>query len=537
MSKQKWTQTPNIHPNPENYIERKDEIRRIVNFIEKTEGAVIGITGVRGSGKTTVMESIISQYQKGNFTLRITSPTEYDEKEFFVMVFKRICEEVNKKIEEELKIRESITRIGIKEKLKYIALSFFFFLISSFFGFWILNYLFYGNYFLYYYEFPPLSNISFISWIFITIVILILSIGLANYLIRGKSRIFANSRMIGLYLLTQETLENLMYEKTISQKAEAKIGVFEQIFVFLKGGKELKTRSFTLPGLTSEYNNYILNVMEAFGGKIIICIDELDKIADPESVKRLLKGIKGALFQKYCYYLISISEDAVISFRERISKERDILESTFDEIISLERTSIDIARKIVKKWLGYKQKEEISREIDISINIMSILSGGIPRELLRNLREVLMELEINITPTEVWEILFRIKISDFKNAVRMASIDEDIGMQIYVIADQIASDHPIGEKKLRERIEKIHEILKSWKSSKKEEITQEVERLERSVLELKISVVVYECMKKDIFDHKEILCNLLTAYSILPYNKRLSDKYINDSMVLLYSTS
>ena len=50
MSEQTEILAMSIHPDPKYYIERGDEIKRVENYIEKTEGAVIGLTGVRGSG-------------------------------------------------------------------------------------------------------------------------------------------------------------------------------------------------------------------------------------------------------------------------------------------------------------------------------------------------------------------------------------------------------------------------------------------------------------------------------------------------------
>ena len=126
MSEQTKMRAPNIHPNPEYYIEREDEIKRIENFIERTDGAVIGLTGVRGAGKSSVMKKIVKYAEgKGYFTLTISSPTGYDEKAFFRMIFMRLCEEVNKIIEKKIKIRKTIEKIGESEGKKNLIICFF----------------------------------------------------------------------------------------------------------------------------------------------------------------------------------------------------------------------------------------------------------------------------------------------------------------------------------------------------------------------------------------------------------------------------
>lgn len=530
MSEQTEIRAPNIHPNPDYYIEREDEIKRIENFIERTDGAVIGLTGVRGSGKSSVMEKIVANAKhKGYFTLTISSPTGYDEKAFFRMVFSRLCEEVNKKIEEAFKIRTTLEKIAKSEKIKYLILYFILFFIPmvlvllAYFRFFYSDILFF------------IPTFSFIT-LLIGYIALLPSLFLARCILKEITRARKFPKMVGLHILTKDILETLKYEKTISY--EAKVGIISHITSFFKIGKELTTRPFTLPGLTSEYNDYISKVIDTFGGKAIICIDELDKITDPEQVKKLLRGIKGALFQKNCYYLISISEDAVKSFKTRLSAERDMLESTFDEIIDLDRINLDVAGKIAKKWLGYEDEEKLSREAKMSIDMISVLSGGIPRELIRNLREVSMEFGKDIIPIEAWKILFEKKISDFKKEVKLSSISEDIKTEMYDIADQLAPyDLFTVEFKLRESVEELYKTLESWNSDEKEEIAKEIDKLQKSTLELKIYAVIFGYLKKDISNSEEFLHNLLKAYSMLPYNKKLSDKYINGAITVLNAKS
>jgi AAA+ ATPase superfamily predicted ATPase len=547
MSEQTEIQAPNIHPNPKYYIEREDEIKRVENYIKRAGGAVIGLTGVRGAGKSSVIEKIVAKYDKKYFTLTITSPTGYDEKAFFRMVFRRLCEEVNKKIEEALEIRTTLKEIAKSEIKKYRILFFILFFIPlvlvllAYFRFFFSDILFF------------IPTFSFIT-LLIGYITLLSSLFLSRRILKEITRARKFPKMVGLHILTKDILETLKYEKTISY--EAKVGIISHISSFFKIGKELTTRPFTLPGLTSEYNDYISKVIDTFGGKAIICIDELDKITDPEQVKNLLRGIKGALFQKNCYYLISISEDAVKSFKTRVSAERDMLESTFDEIIDLDRINLDIARKISKKWLEYEDVEKLSPEAKMSIDMISVLSGGIPRELIRNLREVSMEFGKDINPIKAWKILFVKKISDFKKEVKLSSINEDIKTEIYDIGDQLAPANLFNRElnnmalKLRESVEELYKTLESWNSdekkkvgkemdNEKKKIAKEIDKLQKSTLELKIYAVIFEYLnlKRDVSNGEEFLHNLLKAYSMLPYNKKLSHKYINDAIIVLNAKS
>jgi len=82
-------------------------------------------------------------------------------------------------------------------------------------------------------------------------------------------------------------------------------------------------------------------ICKHYNGKLIIAIDELDKVHDVTQVQGLLSEIKGALSVEGTYYLLSISEDAASSFRTRLFAGRDIFESTFDEIYEV--TPMDLA--------------------------------------------------------------------------------------------------------------------------------------------------------------------------------------------------
>jgi hypothetical protein len=520
-------QAPSIYPDPDYYVEREGEVKKVEDFIERTEGAVIGLTGVRGSGKTTVMEKAIVRYKDSYFTLKISSPTGYDEKEFFITVFTRICEEVSRRIEKEFGMRTSIEKLAERKRRKYLIL------FSTAYALPVTLLVVYAILYRNLFELVPLDFFFFLAFCPIFILGSLVTVKFYTEFLRVRNF----QELFGLYLLTQDTLETLKYERTISYQAEAEAGITKYITSIFRMGKELKTRPFTLPGLTSEYNDYVSNVIDVFGGKAIICIDELDKIADPEEVKKLLRGIKGAIFQKNCYYLISISEDAVRSFRTRISSERDMLESTFDEMITLDRIDLNIARKIARQWLGHEYEEELPEETKKTIDVIGVLSGGVPRELIRNLREVLIARENDVVPIEAWEILFRKKVCDFRNEAKLAQISEDVKTEVYEIANKLMRDDLSAMKTgLREKLEKIYRILEPLNLSNKkgeEKMFQEINKLRKGILGLIISALVSEYLEKGLSNDERVLHILLKAYSMLPYSQKLSNKYINDAITAL----
>src|SRR5262249_27527465 len=96
----------------------------------------------------------------------------------------------------------------------------------------------------------------------------------------------------GLYQLARETLEHLKFQTTVTSSQDASVSIWKLASKFART-KQLETRPVSMPGLTADCNTFIDNVAEVFGGKCVICLDELDKIIDPKQLEELLTGVKG----------------------------------------------------------------------------------------------------------------------------------------------------------------------------------------------------------------------------------------------------
>ncbi len=197
------------------------------------------------------------------------------------------------------------------------------------------------------------------------------------------ARSIVNWRFVALAREAGQFLETLNY----SENRETSGGIAWK-WLSLSQSRSLQARDLTLPGLTARFVEFIQSARGHYNRKVILAIDELDKIHDPEMVKALLTEIKGALFTKGCYYLISISEDATRAFRQRLSSGRDIFESTFDEIIEIPRMSVAVASEMIDRRL-----EKTPREHRVPRScwfVLGLFGGGIPREIVRHLRTVSM---------------------------------------------------------------------------------------------------------------------------------------------------
>ena len=111
------------------------------------------------------------------------------------------------------------------------------------------------------------------------------------------------------------------------------------------------------------------------GWQVIIAIDEMDKMPSQEAAARFLNHIKVLFPIAGCSFIISVSEMAWSLFERRGMPLRDVLDSSFDEIINLDVLSAAESRDILKR-----RDRTIS---DPQALLCHCLSGGLPRDLLR----------------------------------------------------------------------------------------------------------------------------------------------------------
>jgi hypothetical protein len=219
-----------------------------------------------------------------------------------------------------------------------------------------------------------------VFWAGAALFVLIAGIGLLGVPVAQLTRAIVNRQDLMLYRDAEAFLEELSF----SSSREASRGV--SLYGLSLGGKRtVADRSLTLPGLTSRYQWFVRRICEHYNGKVVIAIDELDKIHDSAQLQGLLSEIKGALFVDGTYYMLSISEDAASSFRKRLSSGRDIFESTFDEIIEIPQMDLHAAEAMLRARIDLGGQSALSPKCDV-LQVGTLLAGGIPREILRNFR-------------------------------------------------------------------------------------------------------------------------------------------------------
>ena len=114
-------------------------------------------------------------------------------------------------------------------------------------------------------------------------------------------------------------------------------------------------------------------------GCMVIGIDELDKISGAEQAQRFVNELKAILGVPHCYYLISVSDDALAAYEMRGLPVRDAFDSAFDEVIHVRYLDLEGSLRLLKK-----------RVLMPDPFVCHCLSGGLPRDLIRAARHVVI---------------------------------------------------------------------------------------------------------------------------------------------------
>ena len=396
-----------LRPNGSTYRNSNGESKLLVQRLTRSTASVIGIAGPRGAGKSSLAQCVLGERtEAGAFTQVIHAPTSYEPAEFLVAVSQRICEGVIADVDTGLQRGDSVSVRGKTAVRRIVARCLVLGAVALAVGamgpravdYWREDGL--GT---------LLENgvVGFASQGVVWGAV----VGLAVWIVRGLLQVPRGERArlkVGLRSLAVEFLERLRYQSTRS--FAARTGVLNSTFNI---GQSLADRPLSIPGLADQLSRFLGQVAEAYGEPVVICLDELDKITEPEELDKLLRGIKGVLGQPQTHFILTVSEDALTRFAARHWADRGIVESAFEDVVFLNIVSHDTARGIVGLM---HDRAPLEGEWTIAGELMWVFGGGIPREIKRNTR---MCLEANQQPAVatakayvIWKTLFRARVEE-----------------------------------------------------------------------------------------------------------------------------
>jgi hypothetical protein len=116
-------------------------------------------------------------------------------------------------------------------------------------------------------------------------------------------------------------------------------------------------------------------------GKLLIGIDEVDRIVDPEFAERFLNEVKAIFDVPNCIYVVSVSEEALANFERRVVRVRTAFDSAFDDIVRLRALTVGESVELLRR--------RVAGVPDRFLVLCHYVGGGMPREVLRAARTML----------------------------------------------------------------------------------------------------------------------------------------------------
>jgi hypothetical protein len=155
----------------------------------------------------------------------------------------------------------------------------------------------------------------------------------------------------------------------------------------LSGSRELARQQLSMPDVVGELRRMVRALTEvqresdAPPLQVRIGIDELDKIGLIDDARTFLNEIKVLFGIPRCFFLVSLSEDAMSDFERRGLPMRDVFDSSFDDVVRV--PPLDAATSI-----ALLRERTIGMPVPFML-LCHAMAGGLPRDVIRVAREIL----------------------------------------------------------------------------------------------------------------------------------------------------
>ncbi|HEX5621624.1 MAG TPA: P-loop NTPase fold protein [Solirubrobacteraceae bacterium] len=137
--------------------------------------------------------------------------------------------------------------------------------------------------------------------------------------------------------------------------------------------RQLVERPATLSSLVNDFRELAEKCGRVTGG-VVIAIDELDKMSDPEKVRDLLRDIKAIFEVPRVHFLVSVSDEAARTLSLGVLSERNEFNSSFYTVLQAQPPEPEQCAELLDR------RGRVPWEVSIAL---AVLAGGNPREVVR----------------------------------------------------------------------------------------------------------------------------------------------------------
>jgi hypothetical protein len=368
---------------------------RMSGLLTQMPGGSIGLCGFRGSGKSTLIGSLCQSSAAGAdrkpvLGFMVSAPVRYDPREFVLYLFARLCQEIlglpsgrdprpltPDQVHDRAR-RPAWTALAAAGAAAVAVLTAGAIeitaantglspgrLLGSFAGRLVIGIV--------------LATAGYLALLVVITRLRVFRRGRLQHLTPSPERRRAADLGFDAELKDRARgwLDDIRYQLSYTSGWSGSLTV-SGVQAGLSESTQTEERQRTLPNIIAGYRDLAIAAAQK-SARLVIGIDELDKIGTDEEAEHFVNDIKSVFGIDGCYYLVSVSENAMSAFERRGLPFRDVFDSTFDEIVRIERFRYAQSRLLIRR-------RTIMPEPFIAL--CHCVSGGLPRDLIRAARSL-----------------------------------------------------------------------------------------------------------------------------------------------------
>jgi hypothetical protein len=340
-----------------------DARRDLELFLQHRSAGSVGLSGPRGAGKSSLIRVSCPEgdvRSEGLFGIVVTAPVEFEAREFVLHLFGRLCGAVlGREGVEEARSAQSMPERVLRQPRAVLLVALVLFVAA--------------NAILLVSEDVVADHVVWAG------ALLALAVGLpflARYL--WQPRLYrdrpGSAFSSDLRRTARDRLRNIWFQQSFTTGWSGAVSLPIGVEGGIEGSQELSRLQLSLPDVVSEIQ-YLVSAIVDEGRRVRIGIDELDKLADTDKARQFLNEMKVLFGISSCFWVVSISEDAMSSFERRGLPIRDEFDSSFTTVIQVSEQTADGTLELLRRRLvGMPQPFML---------LCHALAGGLPRDVLR----------------------------------------------------------------------------------------------------------------------------------------------------------
>lgn len=349
-------------------------IDRTRDLMDDLEAGAIAVAGPRGSGKTTLLRAVgdpaLAVGRPTELRVLVSAPVDYQAYDFVLHLYLRLCETV-------LAAAGGLT--WPYRAARWLR------------GRWLAAVALVGGLALAGWQlYRPVTALPVVSPRLVLMVAgaVLAVVGLVGLVARhgGDGSRYGGESRRSMADQARRRLEQLRFLRTYTSGGEAGVAGPAGLSLSHSRSRQVAEQRLTLPELVASYRDFTEAaadwwVRTRYGRRIVVCVDEVDRIAEPARVERFVNDVKAMFGTGNCLYLVSVSEEALSVLDRRAVGARTALDSTFDEVVRVGPVDLAATVELLQR-----------RVVGIPYPFLLLchcLAGGLPRDLIRAARAVL----------------------------------------------------------------------------------------------------------------------------------------------------